>query len=632
MTKQNVQGRVDVKLTVQLLRIVFAVALIVSVPLFAVSHPYSLLLYLIGGLVAGGDLLIEGVKNFLREDYFTANTVLVVVFIVSYIIGVGYEGSLLLILSQAGTVLSDYVRKVVRNHIIDMTGLNFKTAKVFRGGLIVENFLKDIHSGDEIMVAAGEYFPVDCVIIEGNTTVRPQLLDSKQEEYAVNIGDTVFAGTMNLGVDVRCEVISEGASTATDILEVLKNSEKIDKPIYAKYFQPFMTVFAVLIGFMLVLFTDVDAYDAVHRSLAVLTLSAALPAYAGVGDIRFAARAGAASRGAVFASDDIFNHLGACETAVICADGIMTDGKLRVTAAYSDEYDEDTFMCIAAHAMAHSSDPAAEAILNAYNGDIVFEWIEDFREIPNCGVMIVYRGTPVVLGTQALMSSVKGLLPKKMNADRQMMFMLVGKKYAGYIVLTDPISELAEMVSEQLQSFGVQNVEFVTSYSADTAQKISEISGVEQFSAGITCDERLQYVEQVSNRTAGKLAYIYSAKYGGDVHSAADYDVSIGCNTKAMRDGKADVICVNGRSEAVFEGLYAAQCAKQMSESATWCIMLVKLLLIVFAGAGLATIWFVAAFELIATLFVKVYAAGAFDEATLFRFGKKNNTKNKEKA
>lgn len=622
----------DMGLTIRLIRIVVGLAMCLGAAAFSVRFPYSLILMMGGGLVAGGEFLLDGLKGFLREEYFTRNAVLLLVFVVSFIIGVGYEGALLLILTQVGIVLSDYVRTLVRNHILSMTGLDFKTAHVYRGGLLVDNFISEIHPGDEIVVHPGEYFPVDCVVTEGNSTVRPQLLDMKKEESAVNIGDSVFAGTMNLGADLRCEVVSDGSSVAADVLEVLRRPITVEPPGYERLFRPLMFVLAVVIGVMVAVVMDVEAYDAVHRALAILVLSGAAPAYAGFADIRFAARAGAAVRGAVFANDDVFMKLGGCDTAVLCADGILTEGKLRVTAAYSELYDEDTFLCIAAHAMAYASDPAAEAILEVYSGDIVFERIRDFREIPNCGVMIDYEGTPVVLGTQALMASVKGLLPKKMSADRQMMFMLVGKEYAGYFVLTDPISELSDTVCTQMEEFGIGNTVFITSYSSETADKIAERSGIEQYASGLSCDERTQYVEQLCGDTAGECAYFCVKKYADERHSAADYDVCIGGDTKDLLEGRAEVVAITRRPEAVLEALRNAHSTVRMCNAAANAMLAVKLLLVVLAGAGLITIWFAAAFELIATLFVKIYSASAFEEKTLERFVKKPNTNRKEKA
>ena len=620
----------NMSLILRVVRVIVGFAMCICGPLFSVQFPYSLILTIGGGIVAGGEFLLAGLKGFLREEYFTQNSVLLLVFIVSFIIGVGYEGALLLILAQLGMILSDYVRTLVRNHIFAMTGLDFKTAHVYRGGLLVDNFISEIHRGDEILVHGCEEFPLDCVIVEGHSTVRPTLLDWRIDETAANVGDFVYAGTVNTGWDVRCEVVSDGDSVAADILKLLGKPFSVAVPWYERYFRPLMFVLAVVIGVTVAVAMDVDAYEAVHRGLAVLALSGAVPLYAGFSDIRFAARAGASVRGAVFSDDSVFMNLGHCDQAVICADGILTEGKLRVTAAYSELYDEDTFLCIAAHAMAYASDPAAEAILEVYNGDIVFERIRDFREIPNCGVMIDYEGTPVVLGTQALMASVKGLLPKKMNADRQMMFMLVGKEYAGYFVLTDPISDLSDGILNRMEDLGIGNVRVITSYSAETAEKIAERSGIEQFAFGLSCDERAQYLEQLCNDEEGTCAYFCVKKCADEVHSAADYDVSIGGDTKDLLEGRAEVAAITHRPEAVLDAMRCAGNAVRMCNASAGAMLAIKLILVILAGAGLITIWFAAAFELIATLFVKIFSASAYDEKALERFAKKSNTNKRE--
>jgi len=618
-------GKIDVKLTVILLRIVAAIAMCVCVPMFSVPAPYSLVLLFAAGLAAGADLLAAGISGFFHEDYFNRNTLLLLIFVVSYIIGVGYEGTLLLIITQIGLIGTDFVQRKAREHVLSLTGLSFKQAHVFRGGLLVDNFLNEIYPGDEILVRAGEFFPVDCIVIEGNTTLSPCLLDIKSDEQAANIGDDVLAGMMNVGVDVRCEVVSDGSSTASDILETLAHEGRFEQPLLVRFFQPMMMGFSVLVGLMLALYADVDAFEAVHRALAVVTLSGALPAFSGVADIRFAARAGLACRGAVFASGEVFDELLECETAIFCAEGILTEGKLQVSEIYTNRLDGDTFLKIAAHAMAYSNDPSAEAIVEAYGDEIEFELIQDFKEIPGCGVMVTFNGVQVVLGTQVLMATVKGMLPEKMVSDEQIMFMLIGKQYAGYIVLSDPIRKDISDTAASVKNAGVTNMEFVTSYSGETAQEISDQTGILQFKASQSCDERMLYLEQVREGTSGKMMYLFDSHYAGEEHSAADFDVNVGGNTSELLNGKSDLVAPTGRAGAVFEAISAVKSTMQMCNASVIFMFAVKLLMIVLAGVGLVTVWFAATAECIAALFVKVFSTAAFEEKTLHFFRTKSN-------
>ena len=95
---------------------------------------------------------------------------------------------------------------------------------------------------------------------------------------------------------------------------------------------------------------------------------------------------------------------------------------------------------------------------------------------------------------------------------------------------------------------------------------------------------------------------------------------------------RAEVAAITHRPEAVLEALRCARNAVRMCNASAGAMLAVKLILVILAGAGGITIWFAAAFELIATLFVKIFSASAYDEKSLERFSKKTDTNRKEKA
>lgn len=616
-TEESVQEpkkKIEVKLTVTLLCILFAIALCIAVPLFSVPEPISIVLFLIAGLLSGTDILLSGVYSLMHEDYFNRNSLLMIVFVVSFIIGFAYEGALLLIITQVSLLLNDYITKRNSEQVIAMTGLEFETAKVYDQDTITEKYLDEIQTGDEIIISAGEYAPLDCVVIDGQSMIDAELIDGISREKEASAGTTILAGTRNLTGDLHCEVTSNGTNTAADILTVLKKEEPIVVPDLVRLFQPIMLVFSILIGLFLAMRTEVDAYESVHRALALITLSSAVPAFIGIPDIRFAARAGAASRGVVFGSEQAFKDTAACQSLVFSAEGTLTAGKQQVIRTHSLRLDSDTMLKIAAHAMAYAHGPEAEAVMDAYHGEIQFELIDDFNEIPNCGVEVVFNGIPVTLGAQAMMSDVQGFVHENVHVDQQMLFMSIGQQYAGYFVLADPIRKSAGALASDIAAFHVENIEFVTSYSEETAEVISERSGIKQYAASCGSDARLNYVEQVRESTTGKVTYMYSEQSAAEEHSDADVDVSIGGQPSELLSGRCDVVVPGGRPAAFTSGVAAAKLANKMSNMAVYFVLGIKLILIVLAALGIIPIWFAVTLECIASLFTKVFASSAFHE------------------
>ena len=605
-----------------LIRIVLGIGLCAAVPVLSLPEPLSLIVMACGGLVAGIDLLFAGIYGLLHEDYFNRNTLLLVICVVSFIVGVGYEGSILLILTQIGLLISEYVRKKARDHVLALTGLQFDCAHVLHGEELVDTAPSQVSVGDEVIVHAGEYFPVDCIVIDGESSVDARLIDGKSEAVQVSAGDYILAGMLNLGGNLHCEVTSDGTTTASDILEVLRREEASALPMWVKVFQPLMMLFSVAIGVAIVLDGNVDAFEAVHRALAVVTLSSAVPAYAGVADIRFAARAGVASRGIVFATDSAFEAAGQCKTAVFCAEGTLTDGHLRVTEIHSEHLDEATFLKVAAHTMGYSETEAAEAIMDAYGQEIVLELVRDFTEIPNCGVKVIFDGVRVVLGTQTLMINLPGFVPVPASIDQQIYYMVVGNRYAGYLVLSDSVKEYADSLCTTMRGLGMDNLEFVTGYCEETAAIISQKTDIQRYAFERGADARIEYLEQVTEGMPAPHMYVYHSNYASDMHSSAALDVSISGKTSDLIHSRADVVIPGGRVSAVCDGIAAAHRAVQLSNISIGSILATKALLIALAAAGFIPVWFTATLELIATLFVKVFSTSAFHENST-RFPKK---------
>ena len=619
---QSPKKKIEVKLTVILLRILVAIALCAAVPLFDVYAPYSVLLFLAAGLIVGLELLLSGIYSLLHEDYFNRDSLLLLVFVVAFIVGFGYEGALLLIIARISDLLNDYITRRNGEQVVAMTGLEFDTAKVYADEQITEKFLDEVQPGDEIIVAAGEYIPLDCIVIDGKSTTDARLIDGVSNPVESGAGAKLLAGTLNMTGDLHCEVTSEGSTTASDILKVLEKEDRLTVPDIIRLFQPIMVVFSVLVGLVLVWTTDVDAFEAVHRSLALVALSSAIPAFMGVPDIRFASRAGAASRGVVFATDKAFRNVANCQSIVFDAEGTLTAGKQQVQQVRSNKLDSETMLKIAAHAMAYAQGAEAEALQDAYQDEIQFELIDDFKEIPNVGVEVVFNGIPVKIGPKAMMTGVAGFVPENVHVDQQTLYMSVSNLYAGCFILSDPIRTSASVLAGDMVAFGLENVEFVTSYTAETAEKISESSGIMKYASNCGSDARLEYVEQVRESTSGKLAYMYSEKQKPDYHSLADTDICVGGKPNELLLGKCDVVIPGGRPAAFSSGMTAARQADRLCKMAVYFVFAVKLILVVMAAIGSIPVWFAATLECIASLFTKVFASSAFHEKPGSIFGR----------
>ena len=70
-------------------RVVLSGLLCFAVPALSLESPVSVILLICAGLVCGADLIVDGVVRVTREEYFNRNVIVTLIFVVSFIVGVG---------------------------------------------------------------------------------------------------------------------------------------------------------------------------------------------------------------------------------------------------------------------------------------------------------------------------------------------------------------------------------------------------------------------------------------------------------------------------------------------------------------------------------------------------------------
>ena len=137
------KGSFDGILIIRLLvaAVLLAVALIVEMqPVFKV------ILLILSAIVAGYDIILDLVDAVMDGDYFAAPVFLVVIALLSFMIGYGWEGSLLLILYQLGIVLVELMNKRMKRAAQEI--LNRKDAELAERASVL---MEDEHAGETRM-------------------------------------------------------------------------------------------------------------------------------------------------------------------------------------------------------------------------------------------------------------------------------------------------------------------------------------------------------------------------------------------------------------------------------------------------------------------------------------------------
>ena len=132
-------------------------------------------------------------------------------------------------------------------------------------------------AGETVEVRPGETFPVDGVILSGDTEADLSLMTGESHPIALHAGDRCVAGSINLTSTVRVRVEATGESTKVGrLLHLAEDASARKAPIIqqadrlSKYFNIGMPI-AGLVGGIAWLF--IEPAQAVERAVALLVVT-----------------------------------------------------------------------------------------------------------------------------------------------------------------------------------------------------------------------------------------------------------------------------------------------------------------------------------------------------------------------
>ena len=220
--------------------------------------------------------------------------------------------------------------------------------------------------GETIVVLPGEGIPADAKVIAGTSSVDASSLTGESLPLAIEVGDSVLAGTRNL--QGRLELLVEAAGAATRIGSLAARIMQADRsraPIQRSvdrisgWFVAAVLVLALVGGLSWWLVAPERAFGVVVSLLVVscpCALGLATPVALAV------ARGRAAERGILFASAGAIEALAKADTAVFDKTGTLTSGELRVVTVARNGANETELARVLAAIEAESGHPIGQAL------------------------------------------------------------------------------------------------------------------------------------------------------------------------------------------------------------------------------------------------------------------------------
>lgn len=578
------------------------VAAIICVPTVILSMPdwAKLVLYLIGYLIVGLEILEKALKNIKNGQVFDENFLMSIATIGAFLLGEYLEGIAVMLFYQIGELFQSYAVNQSRKSISDLMDIRPDHAVVLRDSQEEVVDPEEVVVGEVIVVRPGEKVPLDGTIIEGNSSLDTAALTGESVPTTVTSGETILSGCINLTGVLKIRVEKEfEQSTVARILDLVENASsqkaKVENFItrFARYYTPIVVMAAAVLAVIPPLFLpDYPFAVWIYRALTFLVISCPCALVISI-PLSFFGGIGAASRsGILVKGSNYLELLSNAEFAVFDKTGTLTEGVFRVSEIVPEGMEQEDLLGIAAYAEAYSSHPIAQSILEAYGKPIDKTQIHEINEIAGRGIWANVGEIEVYAGNAKLMQDIGIEYPKEVPAGT-IVYIVVDYVYAGYLLIADVVKPDAKKAIEDLKKIGIKKTVMLTGDSDLIGRRIAEKLGMDEVYTQLLPEDKVTRIERLIERKSNKGTLVFVGDGINDAPVLARADVGIamgglGCDATIEA---ADVVIMTDEPSKLAAMIKIARKIVKICRENIVLALGIKAVVLLLGALGIADMW-----------------------------------------
>lgn len=543
-------------------------ALIAAYGLAALLPEFKNGIYIVAMAIGIIPVARRAVMAGLNGSPFSIETLMVIGAGGAAIIGASEEAAMVVFLFLVGEMLEGLASRKARNSIKSLTDLLPKTALREDGESLKEVPADSLAVGNIIHVRPGDRIPSDGLILSGITSVDEAPVTGESTPKTKNVGERVFAGTVNIEAVIRVEVTAAASdNTISRVVALVEEAQEAKAPTerfidsFSRYYTPFVLLLGTLVAVVPPLAMGAAWQEWIYKGLAILLIGCPCALVISTPAAIAAGLASGARRGLLLKGGVVLEKLAKLTTVAFDKTGTLTEGRPQVTDILGVGRKDNEVIRLVAALETGSNHPLAKAILQkAEDMKIKAKPATDVKAIVGKGI----KGN--VDGTKLFFAAVQAVTVKMENTLKEQITKLNGEgKTVSVLVMDDDIAGLVAMRDEpradavsgirSLKQLGIKTL-MLTGDNALTAKAIAASLGMEA-RAELLPEDKLKIVNEL--KAAGEVV----GKCGDGINdapaiAAADVGIAMGGGTDVALE-TSDAAVLHGRVQDVAEMVMLAR-------------------------------------------------------------------------
>ncbi len=382
--------------------------------------------------------------------------------------------------------------------------------------ITIEKIVEEVPVDSIILVRPGEKIPLDSILISGITDVNQAPITGESMPVHKEIGDELFAGTINGDAAILCRVTKAASdSTLARIIHMVEvaqsrraNSEQFVEK-FATYYTPAMMVIAITLMVILMFVFGRPWKEALYQALEILVIACPCALVIST-PISIVAGLNAAARSGVLIKGGVYLEAPAHIKAIaLDKTGTLTSGEPTVQQLIAfNGQSEENLLKLALLLEEHSDHPLARAIRRkaALEGIIADKQVTDFRIFKGKGAEGYLEGKLFWIGSRRLLQEkvsdpLPGALIDKMqsleNSGYSVVVIGFNQQLCGLIAISDSVRAGCKDAIQALKQIGIKKIIMLTGDNEGSANAIARTVEIDDYQAGLLPEDKVKHIESL---------------------------------------------------------------------------------------------------------------------------------------
>lgn len=482
----------------------------------SIMNGLSLLLAIIAILISGFTTYKKGWIA-IRNLNLNINALMSVAVTGAVIIGQYPEAAMVMVLFNLSEAIEAKSLDRARNAIKNLLSLTPERAtRLDENGKWQDVDIREINIGSRIRVKPGERIALDGIIKQGHSSINQAPITGESLPVEKNVGDSVYAGTINESGSFEFEVTAEAThSTLARIIQAVEEAQGSRAPIqrfvdkFAQIYTPLIFLCAFLIAIIPPLFMDGSWLSWIYMALVILVIGCPCALVIST-PVSIVSGMAAATRQGILIKGGMFLEQGRLlKWLALDKTGTITYGKPHQTdmIMLDNTRDANQIITIAASIAARSDHPVSKAIADdAIARGIPLYELTNFTAIPGQGVSGMLNGKKWYLGNHRMLKELNkcstSIEEKIFSLEKQgktVVCLTNENEVEGIFAVADTLKESSINAISELKRLGVKTI-MLTGDNEYTARTIAEQVNVDDFKSNMLPEDKLATIAQLADQ------------------------------------------------------------------------------------------------------------------------------------